>query len=81
VTQGKDDNGNDGHYVRVFHRVQCKPAKTPQENNTELKMEFDATAFPTATDITGDALASKRIDTKYFMDGAWNPANPVLFPA
>jgi len=34
---------------------------------TELSLEFNDTAFPMATDIEGNALASKRIKTKYFM--------------
>lgn len=81
VTQGKDNNGNECHYVRVFHKVQCKPISTPQENNTELSFEFDATAYPTATDVEGNALASRRIDSKYFVDGAWNPASPIFASA
>src|SRR3954447_3720481 len=78
VTQGKDNLGNSGHYVRVFHKVQCKPVKTPQENNSELSFELEATAYPTATDVEGGALASKRIDTKFFVDGAWDPASPIF---
>jgi hypothetical protein len=81
VTQAKDNLGNEAHYVRVFHKVQCKPVKTPQENNSELSFELDATAYTTATDIEGSALASRRIDTKYFVDGAWNPASPIFAAA
>src|SRR4028118_625756 len=51
VTAGKDNLGNEVHYVRVLHKVQCMPARTPQENNSVLSLEFDATAYPTATDI------------------------------
>lgn len=80
VTQGKDDLGNDGHYVRILHRVQCKPTRSPQENNTELKMEFDYTAYPTATSIIGTALTSRRIDTKYFIDGPFDIESAILFP-
>lgn len=81
VTLGKDNADNDVHYVRVFHRVQVKPIKTQQGNGSELNMEFDATAYPTSVNIEGDALASRRIDTKYVFDGTWDPSNTVLFPA
>ncbi len=78
VTAGKDNLGNEVHYVRVLHKVQAKPARTPQENNSALSFEFDYTAYPTATDIEGGALASRRIDTKYVVAGPWNPASPIF---
>ncbi len=81
VTAGKDDLGNECHYVRVLHKVQCQPARTPQENNSALSLEFDATAYPTATDIEGSALASRRIDTKYVVDGPWDPASAIFAAA
>jgi len=78
VTNGKDNLGNEGHIIRVFHKLQAMPAKSPQENASEYGTEFDATAYPTATDIEGNALASKRIYTKYFIDGPYDPANTIV---
>ena len=48
---------------------------------TELGFEFNDTAFPMATDIEGNALASERIETKYVIDGPWDPASPIFTAA
>lgn len=71
VTNGKDSAGNTVHFKRVFHRAQCKPIKTPQQNGSELSIEFEATAYPTSVDIEGHALATRRIDTKAMINGPY----------
>ena len=57
------------------------PAGTDAGDNTKLCFEFDYTAFPMVTDIEGNALASGRIETKYVIDGPWDPASPIFTAA
>lgn len=63
VSVGKLPDGRDGYMVRTFHRVQCQRPTAEQGNGSEVTWSFDATAYPTTTDVEGDALANKRIDT------------------
>lgn len=64
VTVGKTANGENAYLVRTFHKCQAGPVSTEQGNGSETTWSFDATAYPTTTDIEGEALASKRIDSR-----------------
>lgn len=63
VSVGKDADGRNAYMVRTFHKVQCQRPTAEQGNGSETTWSFDATAYPTSTDIEGEALANKRIDT------------------
>jgi hypothetical protein len=63
VSVGKTQDGRDAYMVRTFHRVQCQRPTAEQGNGSETTWSFDATAYPTTTDVEGEALANKRIDT------------------
>lgn len=69
VTVGKTADGRNAYLVRTFHKVQAGPISTEQGNGSETTWSFDAVAYPTATDITNEALASKRIDTRKIVIG------------
>lgn len=69
VTVGKTADGRNAYLVRTFHKVQAGPITTEQGNGNETTWSFDATAYPTAADVAGDALASKRIDTRKIVIG------------
>ena len=47
----------------IFHRVQLRMTSSPQEKDSEFNTQFEGTAYQTAADITGTALAYRRIDT------------------
>ncbi len=69
VTVGKAADGRNAYLVRTFHKVQAGPVSTEQGNGSETTWSCDATAYPTTTDIAGEALASKRIDTRKIVIG------------
>lgn len=69
VTVGKTADGRNAYMVRTFHKTQAGPISTEQGNGSETTWSFDAVAYPTATDIEGEALASKRIDTRKIVIG------------
>lgn len=69
VTVGKSAAGENAYLVRTFHKVQAGPISTEQGNGSETTWSFDAVAYPTTTDIEGEALASKRIDTRKIVIG------------
>ena len=69
VTVGKTQDGRNAYMVRTFHKTQAGPISTEQGNGSETTWSFDAVAYPTAADIGGDALASKRIDTRKIVIG------------
>lgn len=69
VTVGKTADGQTGYLVRTFHKVQAGPISTEQGNGSETTWSFDGVAYPTAVDIEGEPLASKRIDTRKIVIG------------
>lgn len=69
VTVGKTADGRNAYLVRTFHKVQPGPISTEQGNGSETTWSFDANAYPTTTDIGGEALATKRIDTRKIVIG------------
>ncbi len=69
VTVGKTADGRNAYMVRTFHKVQAGPISTEQSNGDESTWSFDAVAYPTSLDIEGEALASKRIDTRKVVIG------------
>lgn len=71
VSVSQESNGDESHYVRIFHKVQCRRVSPPQENATELNATFEAVAYPTSVDIEGVALPSKRTDTLRVIDGPY----------
>jgi len=69
VTVGKTSDGRNAYLVRTFHKTQAGPISTEQGNGSESTWSFDAIAYQTATDIAGDALSTKRIDTRKIVIG------------
>jgi len=69
VTVGKTADGRNAYLVRTFHKVQAGAITTEQANGSEATWSFDAVAYPTSTDVAGEALASKRIDTRKVVIG------------
>lgn len=69
VTVGKTADGRNAYLVRTFHKVQAGPISTEQGNGSESTWTFDAVAYPTSVDVEGEALASKRIDTRKIVIG------------
>lgn len=69
VTVGKAADGRNAYLVRTFHKVQTGSISSEQGNGSETTWSADATAYPTTTDIAGQPLASKRIDTRKIVIG------------
>jgi hypothetical protein len=69
VTVGKTAEGENAYMVRTFHKCQAGPISTEQGNGSEQTWAFDGYAYPTSVDIEGEALASKRIDTRKVVIG------------
>lgn len=62
VSVGKTADGKDAYMVRKFYKVQAQRPTSEQGNGSEVTWSFDATAYPTTTDIAGGALSKKAID-------------------
>lgn len=71
VTVGKTSDGRTAYMVRTFHKVQAGPITTEQANASETTWTCDAIAYPTSLDIEGEALATKRIDTRKIVIGTF----------
>lgn len=52
----------------IFHRCQLRLTSSPQEKDGEFNCEFEGIAYPSTTDITGEALAYERTDTLRYTD-------------
>lgn len=59
----KKSDGNNAVIQRIFHKTQLRVTSITQEKDGEFSVNMEGTAYPTAKDITGTALASERVDT------------------
>jgi hypothetical protein len=62
-TTAKDSGGTARTITKTWHKVQITSLKVNQAGETEFSLEMAGTAIQTATDIEGNALATKRIAT------------------
>lgn len=58
-----DENNNNVTFRKIWHKVTIKDITLSQAGESEMSVEMTGIAYPTATDIEGDALGSKRIAT------------------
>lgn len=62
-TNGKTDAGTNVVLSKIWHRVQLNKITQKMAGETEFSIEMEGNAVQTSTDITGSALATKRVAT------------------